>query len=151
MKTTTFTSALATLSLVIFMSTGSIANSNKICSGNLLKSGDISMSATNSIEKDFSYLRFDVSKFANENVETFLASTSFDYLRFDVNNFIAETEMSELPVNTEFEYLRFDANNFTATGSLIELPASDFEYLRFDVNNFANAASNVINDLPEAE
>ncbi|MFZ4549812.1 MAG: hypothetical protein ACOYN4_20355 [Bacteroidales bacterium] len=149
MKTSKFTSALATLSLVIFMSTGSIANSNMISSGDLLKSGNKNLSETNSFEKDFSYLRFDVSKFANENEETVLASTSFDYLRFDVNNFIAETEMSELPVNNEFEYLRFDANNFTATDSLIELPVSGFDYLRFDVNNFAG--NNSINDLPEAE
>jgi len=151
MKTTKFTSAIATLSLVIFMSTGSIANSNKIFSGDLLKSGNKNLSETNVSEKDFSYLRFDVTKFMNDNEETVLINTSFDYLRFDVNNFVSETEMSELPVNNEFEYLRFDANNFIANDSLIELPVSGFDYLRFDVNNFTKNTSNSINDLPEAE
>ena len=149
MKTSKFTSALATLSLVIFMSTGSIANTNMISSGDMLKAGNKNLSETNASEKDFSYLRFDVSKYTNENEETVLANTSFDYLRFDVNNFVSETGMNDLPVCNEFEYLRFDANNFTTTDSLNELPVSGFDYLRFDVNNFAG--NNSINDLPEAE
>jgi hypothetical protein len=151
MKTSKFTSAIATLSLVIFMSTGSIANSNNKCTGDILKSGVKNILGANSSEKDFSYLRFDVAKYTNENEESVLANTSFDYLRFDVDNFIAETEVSELPLNNEFEYLRFDANNFTANDSLIELPDSGFDYLRFDVNNYNNPTTNTISDLPEAE
>ena len=155
MKTSKLTSAIATLSLVLFMSVASIANSITFNSGDLPKSGDKNMPVANTTEKDLSYLRFDVNKYVNENETAEVTYSSLDYLRFDVNEFIDETdaEAMELPMANEFEYLRFDVNNFTESyaDSTIELPVNEFDYLRFDANNFSAAGNNAIDELPVTE
>jgi len=149
MNTSKFTSAIATLSLVLFMSIASIANSNIFYSGDLPKSADKTMSVTAASEKDLSYLRFDVNKYVNENETAEVTHSSLDYLRFDVAEYINETEVSEMPSN-EFGYLRFDANNFTEsyTDIMTELPVNEFDFLRFDVNNFTTTGNSVIDELP---
>ena len=155
MKTARFTSAIATLGLVLFMSIASIANSGQLYTGDLPRSGDKSMNISNASEKDLSYLRFDVTRYSNENEETYMVNSSLNYLRFDVNNYISNTESEaiELPVSNEFEYLRFDVNNFNEsnTESMNELPVKEFDYIRFDVNNFASAGNNAIDELPVTE
>jgi len=149
MNTSKLTSAIATLSLVLFMSIASIANSTIFYSGDLAKSGNKSLSATNITEQDFGYLRFDVNKYVNENETVEVKHSLLDYLRFDVADFMNETEASEMP-SDEFDYLRFDVNNFIENNieNTIELPVNEFDYLRFDVNNFTPSASSVIDELP---
>jgi len=131
MKTTKFTSAIATLSLVFFMSLTSIANSGTSYSGDLIKSGDKSLNISGVTESEYNYLRFDVDNYINTN----------------------ESEAIELPVANDFEYLRFDANNFTESipESLTDLPVNDFDYLRFDVNNFTATGNSVVDVLPLTE
>ena len=154
MNTTKLTSALATLSLVLFMSIASIANTGIFYSGELTKTGDKSISVTNTSEQDLRYLRFDANKYVNENETVEAIQNSLDYLRFDANNFLSETdaEAMELPTANEFEYLRFDVNNFNEcyTDSMIELPVNEFDYLRFDVSAYT-AGNNAIDELPAAE
>jgi len=153
MNTTKLTSAIVTLSLVLFMSVTSIANSVAFYTGDLPISGDKSLSISSSTEMDFSYLRFDVSKYVNEAAE--VTHSSINYLRFDVNNFVNESdaEAMELPFANEFEYLRFNVNNFieSNTGNRIELPVNEFDYLRFNVNHFSTAGNNAIDELPVTE
>lgn len=155
MNTSKFTSAIATLSLVLFMSIASIANSNVFYSGDLPKTGDKTMSATTTNEKDLSYLRFDVNKYVHENETAEVAHSSLDYLRFDVAEFINETnvETMEMPLADKFDYLRFDVNNFIESfnDNMTESPANEFDYLRFDVNNFTVTGSSVIDELPANE
>jgi hypothetical protein len=155
MNTTKLTSAIATLSLVLFMSIASIADSSSFYSGDLLKSGDKSVSVTYTSERDLSNLRLDVNKYVNENETNEATHSLLDYLRFDVNKFINETDVEtmELPITNEFEYLRFDVNNFieSNTENVTELPVNEFNYLRFDVNKFAAAGNNAIEELPVTE
>ena len=150
MKTVKLTSAFATLSLVLFMSFASIANSD-----DLTRTGKKSLDIPNTSANDFSYLRFDVNKFINENNETDLIHSSLDYLRFDVNNFVNEnkTMEMELPAANEFDYLRFDVNNFVDSNpiEMSELPANEYDYLRFDVNNFVSQSESAIDELPVTE
>jgi hypothetical protein len=155
MKTVKFTSAITILSLVLFLSVASYAGTRKLNTGELTNSGENSLVISNTSEKDYSYLRFDVNKYSNENEETGLIHNSLDYLRFNVNKFIKEdeSEVIELPVANEFEYLRFDVNNFTESNSveMIELPVNEYDHLRFDVNNFVNTNNSVIDELPVTE
>jgi hypothetical protein len=152
MKTVKLTSVIATLNLVFFMSIASLANTGTSNSGDLTKSDNKNLSNLNSSEKDYSYLRFDVNKYVNENESAEMNTGSFDYLRFNVESFVTENETGtmELPVANEFEYLRFDVNNFTETyaGSTTELPVDEFEYLRFDVNKYTAAGNNTMEELP---
>jgi hypothetical protein len=149
MNTSKLISAIATLSLVLFMSIASTANSGIFYSGDLPKSGDKGMSVANTIDKDLSYLRFDVNKYVNETEAAEVTPISLDYLRFDVTDFMNETEVSEMPSN-ELNYLRFDVNNFIEnyTDNTIELQVNDLNYLRFDVNNYTSAGNSVIDELP---
>jgi len=154
MKTVKLTSVLVVLSLVLFMSVSSYADSGRSNSGDVPKSGNIlAFSAT--AEKDFSYLRFDVNKYMNENNEADAINNVMDYLRFDVNDFIIENESEamELPVANEFEYLRFDVSSFTGINSdaINELPVNEYDYLRFDVNDFVSSNNGVIDELPVTE
>jgi hypothetical protein len=155
MNTSKLISAIATLSLVLFMSVASTANSGIFYSGDLTKSGDKSLSISSASEMDYSYLRFDVSKYINKDETAEIKHSSLDYLRFDVNDFINETddEAMELPLANEFEYLRFYVDNFTEsnTDSIIELPVNEFDYLHFYVNNFITAGNNVIDEMPVTE
>ncbi len=87
-----------------------------------------------SMEADFSYLKFDVSKYITEGVEN---------------------EISELP-ESSFDYLKFDVNTFTESNSisLDELPANEFEYLQFNVNDFYTpgfSSKDNLGEMPEAE
>ena len=155
MKISKITFAIATLSLVLFMSLASIANSSLSNTGDLPKSGAKSLSVTTASEKDFSYLRFDANNYINEKEEAEAIDNSLDYLRFDVNDFVNKTdcEAIELPVANEFEYLRFDVNNFMGSNSenMNELPANEFNYLRFDVNNFITTGNSNVDELPVTE
>jgi len=152
MKTTKFTYTIVTLSLVLFMSVASIANSSTFYTGDLPKPGDKSLSISSSSDMDFSYLRFDVNKYVHENEAAEAAHSTLDYLRFDVNEFMNEneTEIMDLPIANEFDYLRFDLNNFTESNanSIIELPENEFNYLRFDVNNYIKSGNNSLDELP---
>jgi len=154
MKTVKLTSILATLSLVIFMSIGSIANTAALKTGDLHKSANNSLNFSSTTDKDFSYLRFDVTKFMNDNEEADAIVSYLDYLRFDANSFIGEneSEITELPVANEFEYLRFNVNSFTGSSSeaTTELPVNEYNYLRFDVNHFIDQNS-AIDELPVKE
>ena len=125
MKTTKFITTIATLSLVLFMSIASIANSGTLNSGDLTNSGNKSLVISTTAEKDYSWLRFDVTNYLNENEVIELPMNNLDYLRFDVNNFIESN-----PDN------------------LLDLPLNEFDYLRFDVNNFAVPETALINELP---
>ena len=155
MKTVKLTSALATLSLVLFMSLASIANSGNLKSGDLTRSGKKSLVVMNTSDNDFSYLRFDVNKYINENDETDLIHNSLDYLRFDVNNFVSNSETGEieLPAANDFEYLRFNVNNFYESNpdNMIEMPVNEFDHLRFDVNYYTAMGVSTIDELPETE
>jgi len=137
------------------MSLASIANSDNLKTGDLTRSGKKSLDITNTSNNDFSYLRFDVNKFINENNETDLIHSALDYLRFDVNDFVnkSETVDMELPAAIEFEYLRFNATNFTENNpnEMIDLPLNEFDYLRFDVNNYTTPGTSVIDELPVTE
>jgi len=155
MKKSILTSAIATLSLVLFMSTSSLANCGISNSGDLTKSGAKSLSVSGTSDMDFGYLRFDVNKYVTENNESDLVYNSLDYLRFDVKNFITENsaESMELPLANEFENLRFDVNNFTASNpvNMTELPAKEFDYLHFDINKFSANENGQIDELPATE
>jgi len=149
------TSAIATLSLVFFFSIASVASSSVSNTGDLAKSGANSLSVSTTLEKDYSYLRFDVDKYINEKEEAEAIDFSLDYLRFDVNEFVSEnySEVIELPQANEFEYLRFDVNNFTESNSDSnpELTISEYSYLRFDADNFISSNIGDIDELPVKE
>jgi len=155
MKTVKLISAIATLSLVLFMPMASIANSAALNTGDLPKSDSRNLNISTSTEKDFSYLRFDANKYINEKEEADAIDNSLEYLRFDVNDFMSAntSEASELPVADEFEYLRFDVNNFTEINSeaSTELPVTEYNYLCFDVNNFFSSNNSVLDELPVTE
>lgn len=155
MKTAKLTTVLATLSLVLFMSVSSIANSGRSNTGDTPKSCTKSLAFSTASERDFSYLRFDVNKYVNENEEADAIYNSLDYLRFDVNNFLYEneSEVIELSVANELDYLRFDVNNFAKgnAGAITELPVNELDYLRFDVAGFISLNNRVIDELPETE
>lgn len=155
MKTVKLTSAVATLSLVLFMSLASIANTGVVKTGDLPISGDKSFDISSAADKDFSYLRFDATQFMNENEETDAIVSYLDYLRFDVNDFISEneSEITALPVANEFEYLRFDVNSFPESDSdtISDLPVNEYDYLRFDANGFVSSNNGTIDELPLTE
>ncbi|MEI8049393.1 MAG: hypothetical protein WCI92_18575 [Bacteroidota bacterium] len=155
MKTAKFTSAIATFTLVLFMSLASIANTATFNTGDLTRSAEKSLAISVTYEKDFSYLRFDANKFMNENEEDYAIVSYLDYLRFDVNDFMREneSEITELPVANEFEYLRFDANRFSESNpdAMTELPVNEYDYLRFDATDFANSNNGTIDELPVTE
>ncbi len=155
MKKANLTSAIATLSLVLFMSITSFANCGTSNSGDLTKSGTTSPSVSNTSDKDFGYLRFDVNKYVTENNESDLVYNSLDYLRFNVNNFITENsaESMELPLANAFENLRFDVNSFTESNpaNMTELPANEFDYLHFNVSNYTANGTSQIDELPVNE
>lgn len=126
MKTVNIATTVATLSLVLFISFASIADS-----------GDMTMSVKKSI---------DITNTSDQN---------FSYLRFNVNDFLSKSELAEmeLPAANEFEYLRFDVKNFTESNpiDLIDLPVNEFEYLRPDVYNYTTPGTSMIDELPETE
>ena len=125
MKTNIFYTALLSISLVLFVSFASIANTATNYTSNLTKNlsaittETFTSVASSTNDFDFSYLRFDLTKFTGSNAIVELPSSSFDYLRFDVNNFSTSdiTEVTGIPSN-EFEYLRFDANNFESENAI---------------------------------
>jgi len=128
MKTSKFITTITILSLVLFMSIASLANSGALTSGDLTKYGNKSIAISNTSENDYSWLRFDVTNYLNEN------------------------EVIELPVNN-LDYLRFDVNNFIESNpdNLLDLPLNEFDYLRFDLNNFALPETALIDELPVNE
>jgi len=158
MKTSKIITTLSLLSFVLFLSFASIANQLTVRTGEIEKTTAKNQISANDcsfakmVETEFSYLRFDASKFNTESVSAELPAKSTDYLRFDVNNFISnnETGISEMPETNEFNYLRFDVTDYTYnnTTDLTEMPACDFDYLRFDVNTFADANTGEIDELP---
>ena len=120
MKTLKIITTISTLSLILFLSSTSIAKPVTVHTGDIVKtSAKKQISAaetaiskmTAAVETEFSYLRFDVNKYVNENETAEVTHSSLDYLRFDVTDFMNETEVSEMPSN-EFNYLRCDVNNF---------------------------------------
>jgi hypothetical protein len=126
MKTEKLISAVATLSLVLFISFASIADS-----GNLIGTVKKSLDITNTSDQSFNYLRFHVNDFVSKS----------------------EHEEMELPAATEFQYLRFDVNNFTKSNpiDLIDMPVNDFEYLRLGMYNYTTKDTSMIDELPETE
>ena len=155
MKKVNLTSAIATLSLVLFMSITSFAKCATSNSGDLTKTSNNSLSVSNTSDKDFGYLRFDVNKYVTENNETDFVYNSLDYLRFNVNNFITENsaESMELPLVNAFENLRFDVNNFTESNpvDMNELPVNELDYLHFNVSNYVANGTSQIDELPVTE
>ncbi|MEI6061916.1 MAG: hypothetical protein WCR72_14530 [Bacteroidota bacterium] len=138
MKTTKIITAITSLSLIIFISFGLTANPSTIRTGDVVKTGvknqiTASKNTLNEIvtpatfENNFDYLRFDVSKFVNENEAADVSLTSLNYLHFNVNSFSAETEITEMPSLMEFDYLRFDVNHFSGNcaSEIGELPSND--------------------------
>ena len=147
MKTNTFITTIFTFCLVIFASASGISNPVNNFTGDNLKKNESKVVSTDANEvvsartdNDFSYLRFDVNDYSNENAEIELPIISFDYLRFDVNNYVESnsSELLELPLDSNLDYLRFDVNKFVRNNSndQDEMPVNEFNYLRFDVNNF---------------
>jgi len=126
MKTVKLTSAIATLSLVLFISFASKADSCDL---------------TISIKKSL-----DITNTSDQN---------FSYLRFNVNDFVSKGELAEmeLPSPNEIEYLRFDVNNFTESNpiDLTDLPVNEFEYLRLDAYKYTTPGMSMIDELPESE
>jgi hypothetical protein len=155
MKTAKFTSVIATFTLVMFMSLASIANTATFNTGDLPRSGEKSLAISVTYEKDYSYLRFDATKFKNENEEADAIVSYLDYLRFDVNDFMREndSDLTELPVANQFEHLRFDVNSFSESNpdAITELPVNEFDYLRFNANDFISLNNGVIDELPVTE
>ena len=155
MKTAKFTSAIATFTLVLFMSISSIANTATFSTGDLPRSGEKSLAISVTYEKDYSYLRFDATKFMNENEEADAIVSYLDYLRFDVNDFMLENEaeITELPMANDFEHLRFDVNSFSESNpdAITELPVNEFDHLRFNANDFISLNNGVIDELPVTE
>ena len=106
-------------------------------------------------EVDYSSLRFDVTKYINEDeTESMeLPVSEFDYLRFDVNQYMPEPNdvITELPA-AEFNYLRFDVNEYMLDNpvDLSEMPADEFNYTRFDVTKYIPTETEIV-ELPEAE
>jgi hypothetical protein len=158
MKTSRIITTVSSLSLVLFLSFASIANQMAVRSGEIEKTTVKNQISANEcsfakmVETEFTYLRFDVSKFNTENVSEELPAKSADYLRFNVNNFISdnETMITEMPESNEFNYLHFDVTSFTDKNAndLTEMPACEFDYLRFDVKSFADANTGEIDELP---
>jgi hypothetical protein len=155
MKTAKFTSAIATFSLVLFMSLASIANTGTSSTGDLPRSGEKSLAISVTSEKEYSYLRFDANKYSNENADAVAILSSLEYLRFDANNFILanESELVELPMANDFEYLRFDVNSLAGTNAdaILELPVNEYDYLRFNATDFVSSGNGVIDELPVTE
>jgi len=161
MKTTKIIKNLAALNLVLFISLASIANSNKLHSGDnenttaknkvsTVKSTNLDIVSTANSESEFPYLRFDVNKYINGSEISVAPGCSLDYLRFDVINFIGlnETELSEMPSMSDFEYLRFDVNEYLVCNAVNEVPEIEFNYLRFDANRYLSMDSAEIEELP---
>jgi hypothetical protein len=157
MKTSKFFAILTSMSIVLFLSFASIANTYSNSTGDVIKastnatsvSGENTTTADNS---NYSYLRFDVNDYiTNPEIED-ISDNSLDYLRFDVKDYFSadEMEISELPIMNEYDYLRFDVNNFTAneTEENFELPVNQYEYLRFDVTKYINTENHPIDELP---
>jgi len=139
MKTTKITTTLASLTMIFFMSTSSIANTYSSFSGDGEKTN-----AKNQISA--------VKNSVETAVSSAISRNDFRHLRFDVKNFVAadNSEISELPLANEFTYLRFDVNNFSGTNSteISEMPATEFDYLRFDVSKFESENAISTNELP---
>ena len=153
MKTTKITTTLASLTMIFFMSTSSMANINGSYTGDgektsvknhisavKTKLGTIPVSTSSN---EFSRLRFDVNNFVTSDkseISEIPSANEFEYLRFDVNSFVTsyKSEISEMPSANEFEYLRFDVNDFSVNEStnVNEIPLNEFDYLRFDANKF---------------
>ena len=103
MKTTKIITTLATLNLILFLSSASFAKPYSRLTGDVVKTSvkkEISAAkgkimgmatAANSIN-EFSYLRFDVSKFSSENENAEIQLNQLNYLRFDVNTFVREND-----------------------------------------------------------
>jgi len=155
MKTSKLTSTLTTLSFVLFLSIASYANTSPTNTGDLPASGNKNLIISGTPEKDFSYLRFDATKYMNANEESDEILNDLNYLRFDVNTFINENESAsiELPLDNEFDYLRFDVTGFTKSNSdtEIELPVNQYDYLRFNVADFSGSNMGTIDELPITE
>ena len=103
-----------------------------------------SNSLSNSIESEYSYLKFNPKTFiqnmgsvSDELAE--LPSAGMNYLKFDVNQFINTSKTSELTEETtsDLSYLKFEANKFAHSEEFTTLPASDFNYLKFDASKFS--------------
>ena len=164
MKTAKITTALASLTMIFFMSTSSMANINGKYSGD---GGKITVKNHISAVKtklgaipvltsgnEFSRLRFDVNNFVTSDkseISEMPSANEFEYLRFDVNSFVTsyKSEISEIPSANEFEYLRFDVNDFKAsdTAEITEIPSNEFDYLRFDTNKFESENAISTNEL----
>ncbi|NVO19122.1 MAG: hypothetical protein HXX13_05445 [Bacteroidetes bacterium] len=97
---------------------------------NFTNSSLLDSSSLETIEKDYSYLRF--------NVENYMDETSIEDM--------------ELPVS-EYKNLKFDVTQLEETNpkGLEELPDDSFNYLRFDINKFSNQENGSIDELPVAE
>jgi len=127
METTKITTTLASLTMIFFMSTSSIANTYSSYSGDGEKTN---------VNNQISAARNTI----DAAISTSATPDEFIQLRFDVNNFVKadKSEISELPSANEFKYLRFDANNFSGSnsGEVSDMPVNEFDYLRFDVNKY---------------
>ena len=137
MKTTKITTTLASLTMIFFMSTSSIANINGSYSGD---GGKIT------VKNHISAVKTKLGA-----IPVLTSGNEFSRLRFDVNNFVTsdKSEISELPLTNQFQYLRFDVNNFS-TSDITEvtgIPSNEFEYLRFDANNFESENAISTNEL----
>ena len=107
MKTTKINTTLASLAMIFFMSTSSMANINGSYTG----------------DGEKITVRNHVSAVKTKLDATVSASTSgneYSHLRFDVKNFVTsdKSEISELPIANEFENLRFDVNKFESENAI---------------------------------
>jgi hypothetical protein len=133
MKTSKIFAILTSLSIVLFLSFASIANTYSNYTGDITKASKNVTTAPVA------------GSASTENIE-------YSYLRFDVNDYITNSDIENITNNT-FDYLRFDVNNFTTEGSdeNFELPVNEYTYLHFDVNNYSNANEGIIGELPLTE
>ncbi len=138
MKTTKITTTLASLALIFFMSTSSMANINGSYTGDGEKT---------SVRNHISPVKINLGATAASAT----SGNEFSHLRFDVNNFIAsdKSEFLEMNIANQFEYLHFDVSNFSAndTAEVTEIPVNGFEYLRFDANKFESENAISTNEL----
>ena len=133
----TLVSLLSVATLNLFLLASGAAFPVYWSTGDVLKSGvkkqitatsAANLATSNSAVTDFSYLRFEVTKFVN----------SYD------------SKMMELPAALDFNYLRFNSNNFIteSSGITFELPENEFECLRFDVTDYTGSSETELNELP---
>lgn len=160
MKTSILISSFA--AFVMMMTFGESNLRNDSVSTNSTSLSEISIVRTSSAA--MSHKKYSPAKEA-ANSSSAAQETDFSYLKFDVNYFIQEDANSAnditSPVNTSSEtldYLKFDVSKYesekaTASYDDTELPADHAGYLKFNVNHYSSKVQNSVDseEMPSDE